>query len=147
MSRTYLANYAEDEARAISALPARYAQVLVIPAYRENAAVADRLKELATRVPALLVILVLNRPSTDATQDPNRALRDTLAAIAFGGEPALLRYMEDPPVDRDENILTKYMLSSIFTSGLFITAFSIFREERGGVVSSKSGLYIYFFTS
>ena len=42
-------------------------------------------------------------------------IMDTLAAIAFGGEPALHRYMKEPPVDRDENILTKYMVSSILT--------------------------------
>jgi calcium-translocating P-type ATPase len=53
-------------------------------------------------------------------------IMDTLAAIAFGGEPALLRYMEEPPVNRDENILTKNMVSAILTSGLFITFFSIF---------------------
>ena len=53
-------------------------------------------------------------------------IMDTLAAIAFGGEPALDRYMNEPPVDRDAHILTKSMKSSILTSGLFITAFSIF---------------------
>tara|TARA_Y100001972_G_C7658045_1_gene331552 strand:+ start:151 stop:2829 length:2679 start_codon:yes stop_codon:yes gene_type:complete len=53
-------------------------------------------------------------------------IMDTLAAIAFGGEPALDRYMEEPPVDREAHILTKYMGSSILTSGLFITIFSIF---------------------
>jgi len=53
-------------------------------------------------------------------------IMDTLAAIAFGGEPALNRYMNEPPVNREENILTKYMSSAILTSGLFITFFSIF---------------------
>ncbi len=53
-------------------------------------------------------------------------IMDTLAAIAFGGEPALFRYMEEPPVNREENILTKYMLSAILTTGFFITAFSLF---------------------
>ncbi|MDH5597603.1 MAG: calcium-translocating P-type ATPase, PMCA-type [Cyclobacteriaceae bacterium] len=53
-------------------------------------------------------------------------IMDTLAAIAFGGEPALRRYMNEPPINRDDNILTKDMVSSIFTSGLFIMAFSMF---------------------
>jgi calcium-translocating P-type ATPase len=53
-------------------------------------------------------------------------IMDTLAAIAFGGEPALVRYMDEPPVDREESILTKYMISSILTSGIFITAFGLF---------------------
>ncbi|MDH5474685.1 MAG: calcium-translocating P-type ATPase, PMCA-type [Cyclobacteriaceae bacterium] len=51
-------------------------------------------------------------------------IMDTLAAIAFGGEPALMRYMDEPPVMRDENILTKEMKVSILTSGIFITGIS-----------------------
>ena len=53
-------------------------------------------------------------------------IMDTLAALAFGGEPALSQYMDEPPVDREENILTKDMISAILTSGLLITAFSLF---------------------
>jgi calcium-translocating P-type ATPase len=53
-------------------------------------------------------------------------IMDTLGAIAFGGEPALQRYLREPPVNRDENILTADMKSSILTSGLYITAFSVF---------------------
>ena len=53
-------------------------------------------------------------------------IMDTLAAIAFGGEPALMRYMEEPPVQRDEDILTKDMKISILTSGLYITAMGFF---------------------
>ncbi len=52
-------------------------------------------------------------------------IMDTLAAIAFGGEPALMRYMEEKPVDRDENIVTKEMFKGIMSSGLFITFFSL----------------------
>ncbi len=53
-------------------------------------------------------------------------IMDTLAALAFGGEPALKRFMDDPPVSRTENILTKDMISAILTGGLFTTGFSIF---------------------
>ncbi|MDH5603002.1 MAG: cation-translocating P-type ATPase C-terminal domain-containing protein, partial [Cyclobacteriaceae bacterium] len=49
-----------------------------------------------------------------------------LAAIAFGGEPALHRYMKEPPIRRDQNIVSKTMMTSILFSGLFITAFSVF---------------------
>jgi calcium-translocating P-type ATPase len=45
---------------------------------------------------------------------------DTLAALAFGGEPALLRYMDEKPIPRDEHIITKNMWSSIIINGLFI---------------------------
>lgn len=51
---------------------------------------------------------------------------DTLAAIAFGGEAALKRYMLDAPKRRDEKILDKKAWSAICTSGLFIFAVSLF---------------------
>ncbi len=53
-------------------------------------------------------------------------IMDTLAAIALGGEPALTEYMEDPPVRREDHILTKNMVSAILVNGLFITIFSVF---------------------
>jgi magnesium-transporting ATPase (P-type) len=53
-------------------------------------------------------------------------IMDTLAAIAFGGEPALERVMTEQPVRRDENIVNRYMASSILTGGLYITVMSIF---------------------
>lgn len=52
-------------------------------------------------------------------------IMDTLAAIALGGEPALHRFMKEPPVRREENILTKPMISAILTCGLFVTLFSV----------------------
>jgi magnesium-transporting ATPase (P-type) len=69
-------------------------------------------------------------------------IMDTLGAIALGGEPALMRYMEDEPIKRDDSILTKPMISSILVNGLFITTFSViflkipyFQElfSRGGM--------------
>jgi len=45
---------------------------------------------------------------------------DTLAALAFGGEPALLRYMDEKPIPRDDKIITVNMWSSILVNGLFI---------------------------
>jgi len=44
---------------------------------------------------------------------------DTLAALAFGGEPALRRFMHEKPKRRDEAIVSSYMWSSIFTGALF----------------------------
>lgn len=46
---------------------------------------------------------------------------DTLAAIAFGSEPALKEYMKDKPVPRTENIVTKNMLIEVIISALYIT--------------------------
>lgn len=48
-------------------------------------------------------------------------IMDTLAALAFGEEPALERYMNEKPVARKANILTTYMKRSIGTAAVFIT--------------------------
>jgi calcium-translocating P-type ATPase len=46
---------------------------------------------------------------------------DTLAAIAFGSEPALQEYMKDRPIPRNESIISKEMLIEIIISALYIT--------------------------
>ena len=51
---------------------------------------------------------------------------DTLAALAFGGEAALGKYMHEEPKKRTEPIISKNMWSSILTNGLFIAGLSIF---------------------
>ncbi len=50
---------------------------------------------------------------------------DTLAAIAFGGEGALSRYMLEKPRPRGEDIIDKKMWSAIAIGGLFISAVSL----------------------
>lgn len=57
-------------------------------------------------------------------------IMDTLAAMAFGGEPILDRYMLDQPAKRTDNILTTYIKSSIGTSSVFITLGSILILEN-----------------
>lgn len=52
-------------------------------------------------------------------------IMDTLAAIAFGGEPALYRYMEEKPIRRDENILSPYMKITVLTGGIYIALLSV----------------------
>jgi len=51
---------------------------------------------------------------------------DTLAAMAFGGEPALKRYMHEQPIKRDDPIISKKMWSAIIVNGIFIAALCIF---------------------
>lgn len=46
---------------------------------------------------------------------------DTLAAIAFGSEPALREYMKDKPVPRSESIVSKEMMTEILISAAYIT--------------------------
>ncbi len=50
---------------------------------------------------------------------------DTLAALAFGAEPALAEYMKEKPIPRSESVVTKPMLTQIIISALFITAISL----------------------
>lgn len=61
-------------------------------------------------------------------------IMDTLAAMAFGGEPILDRYMNEKPALRKDNILTSYIKSAIGTSSVFITLGSILiLENIGGI--------------
>lgn len=46
---------------------------------------------------------------------------DTLAALAFGGEPALEKYLAEKPKRRSAPIVSKKMLQSVVLSGLYIT--------------------------
>ena len=46
---------------------------------------------------------------------------DTLAAIAFGSEPALKEYMRDKPIPRTASIISKEMFVEILISALYIT--------------------------
>lgn len=50
---------------------------------------------------------------------------DTLAALAFGGEPALTRYMHEKPKSRQEAIVSKYMWSEIFTGAAWSLIMSL----------------------
>ncbi|MDR0764712.1 MAG: calcium-translocating P-type ATPase, PMCA-type [Synergistaceae bacterium] len=50
---------------------------------------------------------------------------DTLAALAFGGEPALKRFMREKPKKRDENIVSSYMWSAILVGSLLTFGLSM----------------------
>ena len=53
-------------------------------------------------------------------------IMDTLAALAFGSEPALSRYMEEKPISRKESIVTKDMFKQIISIGAVVCAASLF---------------------
>ncbi len=53
-------------------------------------------------------------------------IMDTLAALAFSGEPPLDKHMAEKPKAREENIITPYMWSSILFNGFFIAGLSVF---------------------
>jgi calcium-translocating P-type ATPase len=50
---------------------------------------------------------------------------DTLAALAFGGEPALRRFMREKPKRREEPIVSKVMWSSVGVAGGYIFVASL----------------------
>ncbi len=75
---------------------------------------------------------------------------DTLAAIAFGSEPALKEYMKEKPIPRDEGIISKPMFTEVVISGLYITALCLcirflpaFREMFGGVDNAYLGSALF----
>lgn len=51
---------------------------------------------------------------------------DTLAALAFGGEPALERYMDEKPKRREECIISRDMASAILVGSLWVFGVSLF---------------------
>lgn len=59
-------------------------------------------------------------------------IMDTLAALAFGKEPVLDRYMDEKPAKRQDSILTKNIKTAIATAGVFITIGSILILENVG---------------
>jgi len=46
---------------------------------------------------------------------------DTLAGLAFSGEKARAKYMKEPPKQRDEKIINKYMKRQIATNSIYTT--------------------------
>ena len=64
-------------------------------------------------------------------------IMDTLAALAFGGEPVLERYMNEKPVKRSADILTGYIKSAIGTASAFITLGCIILLENVGNITSR----------
>lgn len=81
---------------------------------------------------------------------------DTLAAIAFGSEPALKEYMEDKPIPRTASIVSKEMLIEVIINALYITVICLsilfFKPIKGmfgdvDVTYLKSALFATFMMS
>lgn len=52
-------------------------------------------------------------------------IMDTLAGLAFAGEPPLEEYMREPPKRRDEPVLNRYMIHQILCMGIFTIALCV----------------------
>ena len=72
---------------------------------------------------------------------------DTLAAIAFGGEPALGKYLAEAPKDRSAPIVSKKMLTTIVLGGAYMTLVAIFFYKSSLIAeifrSAPNNIYIY----
>lgn len=87
--------------------------------------------QLAINISAVLIsfvmpLLHLTNPLTITQILWVNLVMDTLAALAFGGEPALKRYMKEKPKRRDESIVNKYMKGQLAVSTLWIFTVSLF---------------------
>lgn len=58
---------------------------------------------------------------------------DTLAALAFGGEPALEKYLREKPKDRSAPIVSKEMLTTISMGGIYMTFIAILFYKSSAV--------------
>ena len=66
---------------------------------------------------------------------------DTLAALAFGGEPALARFMQEKPKRRTEPIISKNMMSEIITGAGWTFVLSLVMLLLGEkIVDAVSGM-------
>ena len=78
-------------------------------------------------------------------------IMDTLGGLAFAGEPPLSYYMQERPISRSEQILSRDMLNQIFLTGAYTLGLSIFflasrtvRELYGGIEPTAE-LYTAFY--
>ncbi|MDO4283387.1 MAG: cation-translocating P-type ATPase [Clostridia bacterium] len=76
---------------------------------------------------------------------------DTLAAMAFGGAPALDRYLLEKPIDRNADIITREMYEQIVIAGVYNTLLSIiylkvpyFRTAFRDETSYMTGFFVLF---
>ncbi|MCM1166346.1 MAG: calcium-translocating P-type ATPase, PMCA-type [Lachnospiraceae bacterium] len=67
---------------------------------------------------------------------------DTLAALAFGGEPPLERFMKEKPKRRNEPIISKYMMSEIIVGAGWTFALSIAMLILGSFPSGDPVSYL-----
>jgi len=69
---------------------------------------------------------------------------DTLAGLAFSGEKARLKYMQEPPKSRDEPIMNAYMLNQITVNSIYSTILCLFflkNDTIARIFSTHSEVY------
>lgn len=86
--------------------------------------------QLSINVCAVLISLIgqfigIEHPITVIQMLWVNMVMDTLAGLAFAGEPPLPEYMEENPKAKDEKIINSYMENQIFFSGIYTTILCI----------------------
>lgn len=86
--------------------------------------------QLTLNVGALLISFIapfvgIDHPLTITQMLWVNLVMDTLAALAFGAEPTLKRYMKELPKRRDENIVSKNMFTAFAFQGIMITVIGL----------------------
>jgi len=69
---------------------------------------------------------------------------DTLAGLAFGGERPQEKYMQEPPKNRTENIINRYMWTQVIVTSVFTAAMSLWfltSPYMRGLSSARGGAY------
>lgn len=118
--------------------------------------------QLTINVAAVLIsficpLLGLHHPLSVTQMLWVNMIMDTLAALAFGGEPALDRYMDEKPKRRDESIISKRMAIQIFGTGGYVVGISLwflfgkfmhgmFRNSENDVVFLTGFFCFFIFT-
>jgi len=67
---------------------------------------------------------ILQHPLTVTQMLWINLVMDTIAAVAFGAEATLKKYMKEKPKRRDENIISPSMTNSILSDGIYLTIIS-----------------------
>ena len=80
--------------------------------------------QLSVNVSAILLALIgpfigVPSPITVVQMLWINMVMDTLAGLAFSYEVPRIEYMKEPPKKKEENILNKYMITEILSSGLY----------------------------
>ena len=72
-------------------------------------------------------------------------IMDTLAALAFGGEPALAKYLQEIPKKRSAPIINKGMLKHIVIAGLCIVGMFLYFVPESRQINYENGIFFTLF--
>ena len=117
----YLRSYAEPEVKQLASFAGHYQQSLMVPVYREAVSALDYFCQFASRNPATLLTIVVNRPDSDKDTDwakaffsyphqSNKALlwqAKNLSLFQLDNQSALLlvdRCVNGPPIPTDQGV-------------------------------------------